>query len=87
MSEAMEKAWTVWWGSLRASKEWQGLPMDAARAAFEMGWGLRKAAEFEKAFGGGYVGTCDACGVEAAIGTEEVPHPVDARLHTCRGPQ
>jgi hypothetical protein len=27
--------------------------------------------------------TCKACEVEAEIGTEEIPHPVDVRLHTC----
>jgi transcription elongation factor Elf1 len=27
---------------------------------------------------------CFACGIEAEIGTEEVPHPVDVRLHTCK---
>jgi hypothetical protein len=26
---------------------------------------------------------CKACAIEAEIGTEEVPHPIDARLHTC----
>lgn len=26
---------------------------------------------------------CGACRIEAAIGTEEVPHPIDGRLHTC----
>lgn len=26
---------------------------------------------------------CEACSIEAEIGTEEVPHPVDVRLHTC----
>jgi hypothetical protein len=26
---------------------------------------------------------CEACSIEARIGTEEVPHPVDRRLHTC----
>ena len=26
---------------------------------------------------------CEACSIEACIGTEEVPHPVDSRLHTC----
>lgn len=30
-----------------------------------------------------YTGTCEACNIEATIGTEEVPHPVDRRLHTC----
>ena len=27
--------------------------------------------------------SCGACRIEAAIGTQEVPHPVDRRLHTC----
>ncbi len=27
--------------------------------------------------------TCKACEIEAEMGTEAVPHPVDARLHTC----
>ena len=31
----------------------------------------------------GYHGDCAACNIEADIGTEEVPHPIDARLHTC----
>lgn len=31
----------------------------------------------------GKKGGCRACAVEAEIGTEAVPHPVDARLHTC----
>lgn len=26
---------------------------------------------------------CEACQIETRIGTEDVPHPVDARLHTC----
>ena len=26
---------------------------------------------------------CEACSIEARIGTEEVPHPIDQRLHTC----
>jgi len=26
---------------------------------------------------------CEACSIEARIGTEEVPHPIDPRLHTC----
>jgi len=28
-------------------------------------------------------GRCEACSIEARIGTEEVPHLVDLRLHTC----
>jgi hypothetical protein len=40
-----------------------------------------------KVFSGeGYRGSCEACNIEASIGTEEVPHPIDARLHTCRAP-
>lgn len=31
----------------------------------------------------GYHGDCAACNIEAEIGTEEVPHPIDSRLHTC----
>ncbi len=31
----------------------------------------------------GYHGDCFACNIEAEIGTEEVPHPIDPRLHTC----
>lgn len=31
----------------------------------------------------GYHGDCIACNIEADIGTEEVPHPIDRRLHTC----
>ena len=27
---------------------------------------------------------CRACEIEAEIGTEEVPHPVDPRVHTCQ---
>lgn len=27
--------------------------------------------------------TCRMCDIEAEIGTEEVPHPIDGRLHTC----
>ncbi len=34
----------------------------------------------------GYVGDCRACNIEAEIGTEEVPHPIDTRLHTCKKP-
>ena len=30
-----------------------------------------------------YAGDCEACNVEAKIGTEEIPHPIDRRLHTC----
>lgn len=30
-----------------------------------------------------YQGKCVACNVEASLGTEEVPHPIDARVHTC----
>jgi len=30
-----------------------------------------------------HVPKCGACSIEADIGTEEVPHPVDARLHAC----
>lgn len=30
-----------------------------------------------------YVPKCGACSIEADIGTEEVPHPIDRRLHTC----
>lgn len=30
--------------------------------------------------------SCEACKLEAQIGTEEVPHPIDARLHTCKMP-
>ena len=26
---------------------------------------------------------CEACRIEAEIGTREIPHPVDRRLHTC----
>lgn len=26
---------------------------------------------------------CEACSIEARIGTEDVPHPIDPRLHTC----
>lgn len=35
-------------------------------------WGLR-----------GYQGDCFACNVETEIGTKEVPHPIDPRVHTC----
>lgn len=31
----------------------------------------------------GYHGDCFACNIEAEIGTEEVPHPIDPRAHTC----
>lgn len=31
----------------------------------------------------GYHGDCVACNIEADIGTEDVPHPIDVRLHTC----
>jgi hypothetical protein len=31
----------------------------------------------------GYHGSCEACNIEAEIGTEEVPHPIDERIHTC----
>lgn len=31
----------------------------------------------------GYQGNCMACNVETELGTEEVPHPVDPRVHTC----
>lgn len=34
----------------------------------------------------GYYGDCVACNIEADIGTEEVPHPIDRRLHTCLAP-
>ncbi len=30
-----------------------------------------------------YHGDCLACNIEADIGTEEVPHPIDPRVHTC----
>lgn len=32
----------------------------------------------------GYHGDCLACNIETEIGTEEVPHPVDPRVHTCK---
>lgn len=32
----------------------------------------------------GYHGDCLACNIEAEIGTEEVPHPIDPRIHTCK---
>lgn len=32
----------------------------------------------------GYHAYCMACNFEAEIGTEEVPHPVDPRAHTCQ---
>jgi len=31
----------------------------------------------------GYQGNCLACNIETELGTEEVPHPVDPRVHTC----
>jgi hypothetical protein len=31
----------------------------------------------------GYAGACLACNIEAAIGTEETPHPVPKEFHTC----
>jgi|SRR6478609_3071027 len=31
----------------------------------------------------GYQGSCRACNMETELGTEEVPHPIDARVHTC----
>ena len=31
----------------------------------------------------GYSGDCLACNIEAEIGTKEVPHPIDPRIHTC----
>lgn len=31
----------------------------------------------------GYHGACLACNIEADIGTEEVPHPIDPRAHSC----
>jgi len=44
----------------------------------------------EKVFGPkrepGYQGNCEACNIEAGIGTREIPHPIDARLHTCKEP-
>jgi hypothetical protein len=42
----------------------------------------------QKVFGShkdsGYQGDCEACNIEARIGTRDVPHPIDARLHTCK---
>jgi hypothetical protein len=42
----------------------------------------------EKVFGAtkhsGYQGDCEACNIEAWLGTREVPHPIDVRLHTCK---
>lgn len=32
----------------------------------------------------GYHGDCFECNIEAEIGTEEVPHPIDARVHSCK---
>jgi hypothetical protein len=32
----------------------------------------------------GYHGDCLACNIEADIGTEEVPHPIDPRVHSCQ---
>jgi len=32
---------------------------------------------------GGYRGKCLACNAEASLGTPEIPHPVDPRVHTC----
>lgn len=32
----------------------------------------------------GYHGDCLACNIEAEIGTEEVPHPIDVRVHSCK---
>jgi len=29
---------------------------------------------------------CEACRIEAAIGTQKIPHPVDVRMHTCVSP-
>lgn len=31
----------------------------------------------------GYQGDCVACNMETELATEEVPHPIDARVHTC----
>jgi len=31
----------------------------------------------------GYQGNCLACNMETELGTEEVPHPIDPRVHTC----
>jgi len=31
-----------------------------------------------------YPGGCFACNVEAELGTEECPHPVDPRVHSCK---
>lgn len=28
--------------------------------------------------------TCRACDLEAELGTEECPHPIDSRVHTCQ---
>lgn len=28
--------------------------------------------------------SCVACTLEASIGTEEVPHPIDSRVHSCK---
>jgi hypothetical protein len=33
--------------------------------------------------GGGYTGDCRACDIEDELGTEEIPHPVDSRIHSC----
>lgn len=37
----------------------------------------------KKVWNADYSSSCFACDVEAELGTEEVPHPIDARVHTC----
>lgn len=97
----LENAWDHWWDSQLTSGKWKDLHKDAARAAFEQGWNdravtpgvspinvpyRRESDPFEQVLDIQYNSACHACNIEAMIGTEEVPHPVDARLHTCREP-
>jgi hypothetical protein len=43
-------------------------------------WLLNKASELRKRY---KPAPCVACRIEAEIGTEEAPHPVPERFHTC----
>lgn len=59
------------------------IAQEAHAAGWTAGWDARKQEVFKKFYGGGYKGDCEACNVETMIGTEEVPHPVNAKLHSC----
>jgi hypothetical protein len=77
-NEEQEKSWVKWLSEVKGPY--------ASKESFLAGWNAHKGAVFSRLYGPAYdgmMGNCLACKAEALLGTQEVPHPVDSRLHSC----